>query len=355
LARAGIVVGISGVVFWMLLFLLNVRSGGGGDQLQILIAAMVAGLLSYVFAIAFVPLFEWLFGYLTDVKLMEYININHPALKELFEKARGTYDHSTTVAKLVEVASEAISANTLLAKAGAYFHDLGKLAAKDSPYGEKPQAASINSPQYFVENQDGVNPHDNLSPAMSARIIRRHVSKSLEMIRRFGLGKEIEDIAAQHHGTTVMQYFYQRAVEQALDSQQVNEDDYRYPGPKPQTKESGIVMLADTVEAAVRTLKEHTEGRIRAKVEQLINEKIEDKQFDECPLTFQEFGQIRDAFVQALTAMYHSRVSYPEKRRETQMTVRIRRPEEDLKDLTKEQDKDGLQDPDKEPAKDPPA
>lgn len=332
LARAGVVVGVSGVVFWMLVFFLNIRSGGGSWQLQIVIASLVAGLLSYVFAIALVPTFETFFGYLTDMKLMEYINMNHPALKELADKARGTYDHSAAVAKLVEVACEEIGANTLLAKAGALFHDLGKLEAKDSPMTEKKEGQGRESALYFVENQSDSNPHDNLSPLMSARIIKRHVAKSLEKIRRFNLGREIEDIAAQHHGTTIMQYFYQRAVEQAGDESLVDPNDFRYPGPKPRTKEAGVVMLADTVEAAIRTLQEHNEASIREKVEQLINEKIQDRQLDECPLTFEEFGKIREAFVKTLAATYHGRVAYPDRRRE-QLTVRMKKSEIDDKDL----------------------
>ncbi|MBM4371556.1 MAG: HDIG domain-containing protein, partial [Deltaproteobacteria bacterium] len=272
LARAGLVVAGAGIAFWMLVYMAHAGTDARG-QIQVFLAALVSGLLSYVGAIALVPTFESFFGYLTDMKLMEFVNLNHPALKELYEKARGTYDHSATVAKLAEVAAEAIGANALLAKAGSYFHDLGKLRAKEVAAGRgDADDRGIESPQYFVENQtDGGNPHDHLSPSMSARIIRRHVEKSIEEIRRYRLGREIEDIAQQHHGTTVMQYFHSRALDQARDPSQVSEDDFRYPGPKPQTREAGIVMLADTIEAAVRSIKDPTEARIRARVEQLIN------------------------------------------------------------------------------------
>ena len=339
LARAGVAVGVVGVIYWMIVYMAYLGSNETG-QFQIFIAALISGLLSYAGSIALVPTFESVFGYLTDMKLMEYINLNHPALKELYEKARGTYDHSANVAKLSEVASEKVGANALLAKAGSYFHDLGKLRAKEVGFKGEDEERGLDSPHYFVENQaDGINPHDHLSPSMSARIIRRHVEKSLEEIKRYRLGKEIEDIAAQHHGTTVMVYFHNRAIDLARDPSLVNEDDYRYPGPKPQTKESGIVMLADTVEAAVRAMKDHNEGRIRARVEQLIHGKIEDKQLDECPLTFQDLGLIRESFVAALVSQYHGRVSYPGKRRDMS-TVRIKRSTQELKELATEVDRE---------------
>ncbi len=335
LARAGVVVGAAGVVFWMAVYMAHIRNNETG-QFQVFMAALISGLLSYAGSIALVPTLESIFGYLTDMKLMEYVNLNHPALKELYEKARGTYDHSANVAKLAEVASERVGANALLAKAGSYFHDLGKLRAKEVVHRAEGEERGLESPHYFVENQsDGVNPHDHLSPSMSARIIRRHVEKSLEEIRRYRLGVEIEDIAAQHHGTTVMLYFHSRALDQSRDPSLVNEDDYRYPGPKPQSKEAGIVMLADTIEAAMRAMKDHSEGRIRARIEQLIHEKIEDKQLDECPLTFQELGMIRESFVAAVVSQYHGRVSYPGKRKD-QSTVRIKKSAQDLHDLAYE-------------------
>ena len=348
LARAGVIVGMVGVLYWMTVYMAHIGTNQTG-QFQVFIAALVSGLLSYAGSIALVPTFESVFGYLTDMKLMEYVNLNHPALKELYEKARGTYDHSANVAKLAEVASERVGANPLIAKAGSYFHDLGKLRAKEVGLRGEGEERGLQSPHYFVENQsDGVNPHDHLSPSMSARIIRRHVEKSLEEIRRYRLGREIEDIAAQHHGTTVMQYFYNRAVEQARDPALGNEDDYRYPGPKPQTKEAGIVLLADTIEAAVRAMKEHSEGRIRGRVEQLIHAKIEDKQLDECPLTFQDLGTIREVFVAALVSQYHGRVSYPDKRKD-QSTVRIKKSAQELHDLAEEVEREEILADDQEP------
>ncbi len=339
LARAGLVAGMAGVIYWMTVYMAHIGSKETG-QFQVFIAALLSGLLSYALSIALVPTFESVFGYLTDMKLMEYVNLNHPALKELYEKARGTYDHSANVAKLSEVAAERVGANALLAKAGSYFHDLGKLRAKEVGLRGEGEERGLESPHYFVENQsDGINPHDHLSPSMSARIVRRHVEKSLEEIRRYRLGREIEDIAAQHHGTTVMQYFHSRALDQARDPSLVNIDDYRYPGPKPQTKESGIVMLADTIEAAVRAMKDHTEGRIRVRIEQLIHGKIEDKQLDECPLTFQELGAIRESFVAALVSQYHGRISYPDKRKD-QSTVRIKKSAQELHDLADEIDRE---------------
>lgn len=339
LARAGLVAGMAGVIYWMTVYMAHIGTKETG-QFQVFIAALTSGLLSYAGSIALVPTFESVFGYLTDMKLMEYVNLNHPALKELYEKARGTYDHSANVAKLSEVAAEKVGANALIAKAGSYFHDLGKLRAKEVGQRGDGEERGLESPHYFVENQsDGINPHDHLSPSMSARIIRRHVEKSLEEIRRYRLGKEIEDIAAQHHGTTIMQYFHSRALDQARDPSLVKVDDYRYPGPKPQTKESGIVMLADTIEAAVRAMKDHSEGRIRVRIEQLIHAKIEDKQLDECPLTFQELGEIRESFVAALVSQYHGRVSYPDKRKD-QSTVRIKKSAQELHELAEEIEKE---------------
>ena len=339
LARAGVLVGVAGVLYWMTVYMAHIVTTETG-QFQVFIAALISGLLSYAGAIALVPTFESLFGYLTDMKLMEYVNLNHPALKELYARARGTYDHSANVAKLAEVASERVGANALLAKAGSLFHDLGKLRAKEVSTKGDTEERGLESPHYFVENQsDGINPHDHLSPSMSARIIRRHVEKSIEEIRRYRLGQEIEDIAAQHHGTTVMRYFYERAQEHARDPSLVNEEDFRYPGPKPQTKEAGIVMLADTIEAAIRAMKEHSEGRIRVRVEQLIHGKIEDKQLDRCPLTFQELGVIRESFVAALVSQYHGRMAYPEKRKD-QSTVRIKKSAQELHDLADEVDRE---------------
>jgi putative nucleotidyltransferase with HDIG domain len=250
---------------------------------------LMTGLLPYV---------ERLFGVPTDISLLELGDATHPLLQELVRRAPGTYNHSINVASLAEAAAEVIGARGLLVRVGAYFHDIGKML----------------KPDYFVENQ-GVQSsrHENLLPAMSTLIIIAHVKDGADLARQHHLPQVIIDFIEQHHGTTLVEYFYRRASEQSEenpDSGEVQENSYRYPGPKPQTVEAAVLMLADSVEGASRTLVEPTPSRIESLVEQIAMNKLLDGQFDECGLTLQQLRQIEDSLIKSLTAVYHGRVKY---------------------------------------------
>ncbi|MBI3071115.1 MAG: HDIG domain-containing protein [Deltaproteobacteria bacterium] len=266
------------------------------------LASLGAGLLSGVLAsfvvAAVVPLAEAGFGYTTDVKLLELANLNHPLLKTLIIEAPGTYHHSMVVGNLVEAAAEAIGARSLLGRVGCYYHDLGK----------------IKNPHYFAENQvRGENPHDRLTPSMSGLIIKAHVKDGAEMARENGIAEPIVDFIEQHHGTTLISYFFNKAVEQADakgDGERIQEVDYRYPGPKPQTRETGIAMLADSIEAAARTIDDPTPARLQGLVQKIINMKFTDGQLDECDLTLRDLHEIAKAFLRVLSGVYHVRPKY---------------------------------------------
>ncbi len=275
-----------------------------GDPLIYLVtigAAFSGGLLAAFIALALTPVIEMVFRYTTDLKLLELANLNHPALKELIVQSPGTYHHSIIVGSLVEAAADAIGANSLLAKVMAYYHDLGK---------------GTNA-TYFIENQrGGQNPHDKLKPSMSAMIIRHHVSDGLELGKKFGLGSEILAGIAEHHGTSVIQYFYRRAQDGGDEDTQVSESDYRYPGPKPQTRETALVMLSDSVEAAARSLPDPNPARLRGMVNKIINVKFTDGQLEDSELTLKDLHTIAKAFLDVLGSIYHHRVEYPEANKE---------------------------------------
>jgi hypothetical protein len=213
-------------------------------------------------------------------------------------QAPGTYHHSIIVGNLAEAAAEAIGANSLFARVSSYFHDIGK----------------IKKPEYFVENlMGGASRHEKLSPSMSSLIITSHVKDGIELARENNLPEKIIDVIPQHHGTSLITYFYDKAKKQHDPShQEIKEGDYRYPGPKPQTKEAGIVHLADSVEAAARTLADPTPARIKGLVRKIVNNKFADGQLDECDLTLKDLNEIVESFTRTLTAMYHHRVDYPE-------------------------------------------
>ena len=260
------------------------------------IFALGGGLISGVLAVGLVPLFEQI-GYLTDSKLLELTNLNHPLLRELIVNSPGTYHHSMVVGSLGEAAAEAIHANSLLVRVGAYFHDVGKML----------------KPQYFIENQrDGENPHDRLSPSMSGLVIISHVKEGIELARRYSLPEPLIDMIPQHHGTGRVSFFWNKAQQQAdPDKEQPNESDYRYPGPKPQSKEAAIMMLADGVEAATRSLSNHSEGAIRARVSKIVNSVVADGQLEECPLTLKDLHTVSETFIQVLLGIHHHRIEYP--------------------------------------------
>jgi putative nucleotidyltransferase with HDIG domain len=246
------------------------------------------------------PLVERMFGVQTDLSLLELGDPSHPLLQELVRRAPGTYNHSINVASLAESAAEAIGARGLLVRVGAYFHDIGKML----------------KPGYFVENQGtGANRHDTLVPAMSTLVIIAHVKDGADLARQHHLPEAIVEFIQQHHGTTLVEYFYRQATDRRQrdpDSSEVDESAFRYPGPKPQTKEAGVLMLADAVESASRVLVEPTPARIESLVEDITRKKLLDGQFDECGLTLEEVRRIGDSLVKSLTAVYHGRVKYPD-------------------------------------------
>ncbi|HPX61004.1 MAG TPA: HDIG domain-containing protein [Deltaproteobacteria bacterium] len=268
------------------------------QTLYVALFAVLAGMLNAVLASGLIPVIEMLFNYTTDIKLLELANLNSSLLRELMMRAPGTYHHSVMVGNLVEGAAEAVNANPLLARVAAYYHDIGKLS----------------KPLYFIENQTGDdNRHDKLAPSMSALILISHIKEGVELAREKQLGQPIIDIIRQHHGTGLIRFFYDRAQALAEASGSiVEETEFRYPGPKPQTREAGIVMLADCVEAASRTLANPTPDRIQGMVQTLINRIFIDGQLDECELTLKNLHEIAKSFNHTLNAFYHHRIDYPE-------------------------------------------
>lgn len=243
-------------------------------------------------------IFERMFGVTTDLTLLELSDTNRPLLKELSMKAPGTFNHVLQVANLAETAAASIGANALLTRVGALYHDIGKMV----------------KPEYFVENQrSGVNPHDGLKPRMSALIIASHVKEGIDIARRNRIPREVEDFIPMHHGTTRIEYFYQRALKQHKDTDPpVQESEFRYPGPRPRSKETSILMLADGVEAASRTLENPTHKRLEGLIDSMVEARREDGQLDETDLTFAELRTIKQALLGVLTGIYHVRVKYPE-------------------------------------------
>ncbi len=265
------------------------------------VAGFVGGILSGVITTGVIPIIEITFGYTTDIKLLEQANLDQPLLRELMVQAPGTYHHSVIVSTMVEAAAKGIKANPLLAKVAAYYHDIGK----------------VKKPLYFVENQlGGENRHERLAPSMSSLILTSHAKEGVELAAKFGLGREIRDIIRQHHGTSLISFFYERAKEQAErkgdKAVKVKEEDFRYPGPKPQTKEAGLIMLADATEAASRTISEPTAARIQGLVQKIINKAFSDGQLDECELTLKDLNEIAKSFNKTLGGIFHQRIEYPE-------------------------------------------
>ncbi len=242
------------------------------------------------------PLIELTFGYTTDITLLELANLDRPILKRLMIEVPGTYHHSMVVGTMVEAAASEIGANPLLAKVCGYYHDIGK----------------IKKPLYFVENQEGgINRHDKLAPSMSSLILIGHVKDGMEMGREFKLGQAIIDTIAQHHGTSLIGYFYEKAKKQKGEHA-VKIEDFKYPGPRPQTREAGLVMLADVLEAASRTLENPTPSRIQRLVQELINKIFSDGQLDNCELTLKDLHNIARSFTKILTGIHHHRIEYPD-------------------------------------------
>jgi cyclic-di-AMP phosphodiesterase PgpH len=259
--------------------------------------ALAGGIQIGILATGLAPVFEWVFNLTSDLRLLELVNLERPILRQLMLVAPGTYHHSIIVGNMVEAAAEKIGANPLLAKAAAYYHDIGK----------------VKKPTYFVENQlGGENKHEKLAPSMSSLILQAHVKDGAELARQNRVSPQIIDIIRQHHGTSFMAYFYNKAKQQATNPNMVNTEDYRYPGPRPQTKEAGLVLLADQVEAASKTLLDPTPARIQGAVQKIINNIFADGQLDECELTLKDLHQIAKSFIKILSGIFHHRIEYPQ-------------------------------------------
>ncbi|MBW2732642.1 MAG: HDIG domain-containing protein [Deltaproteobacteria bacterium] len=293
--RAGLVAGLLGAAAVICINLFNGQIVMR-DLILSSMAAVAGGLLSAFVALALLPMLEWAFAYTTDVSLLELANLNHPLLRELMLRAPGTYHHSMVVGNLAETACENIGANGLHARVASYYHDVGKM----------------KNALYFAENfRSDENPHNRLKPSMSALIIRSHVKDGIEMMRDHGLPEPVIETASQHHGTALIGFFYHKALEQKDDEEEVLEEDYRYPGIKPQSREAGVIMVADGVEAAARSLGEPTDDRLKAVVQRIINTQFTDGQLDHCDLTLRDLHLIAKSFLQVLSGIYHARPTYP--------------------------------------------
>ncbi len=287
--QAGAIAGILQVVSLILLehFWIN--------QPQRYLIILINGLLCGVASLGVLPLFEYILQRVTNISLLELADFNLPVLQRMILEAPGTYHHSLVVGNLADTASAAIGANGLLARIGAYYHDIGKL----------------QKPEYFIENQDiRKNAHDTLSPTMSKLIIMNHVKEGLELAKKYSLNPVLRDFIQQHHGSSLVYYFYRRALEGKEEDQEITEEGFRYPGPKPRTLETAIVLLADSVEAATRSLKDPTPDRIEEMVRKVINNKFIDGQLDECELTLKDIEKISSVFSKILSGIYHSRLNY---------------------------------------------
>lgn len=258
--------------------------------------SFVGSITSAILTIGFLPFFESTFDIVTTIKLLELSNPNHPVQKRLLLEAPGTYHHSILVANLAEVAAEQVGGNPVLARVAAYYHDIGK----------------IKRPMFFKENQVGKdNPHDKINPNLSTLIITSHVKDGLDIAKEYKLPTIIRDAIQQHHGTSLVKYFYVTAKNTSDKPEEVKEEDFKYPGPVPETKEIAILMLADSVEAAVRSISEPTKGKIEEMVNNIIKARLNEGQLDNCDLTLKDINKIRTAFLKALSGIYHQRIEYP--------------------------------------------
>jgi putative nucleotidyltransferase with HDIG domain len=296
MSRVGLTVGGIGVLVYLALELYGGLSVRPESMLFNAGWAFVGGLLAIAIVTSMLPLLESLLGVTTDLRLLELSNQNLPLLKRLSLEAPGTYQHSLAVSNLVEAGADAVGGHALLLRVCAYYHDIGKLV----------------KPEYFVENQRGINPHDDLSPSMSSLVIQSHVKEGLEMASEAKLPLIIRQGIATHHGTKLIRYFFHKARDRATSTKsEVRESDYRYPGPKPHTKELGILLLADAVEAAARTIEQPTPTKLQGMIKKIFDDALEDGQLDDSELTFSELDRIASAFSWVLTNMYHHRIDYP--------------------------------------------
>ncbi|MNI26808.1 7TM receptor with intracellular HD hydrolase [compost metagenome] len=296
--KAGIMIALFSMLSIVAILLLEDGFTQKDSPLSLAFAA-AGGLLTAVFVIGLLPFFEVSFGILSPLKLVELSNPNHPLLRKLLTETPGTYHHSVMVGNLAEAAAESIGADGLLCRVGSYYHDIGK----------------TKRPSYFIENQTNIeNPHDRIDPTLSKSIIIAHPRDGVEMLKDYKIPKPIRDIAEQHHGTTLLHYFYHKAIKLAEEegaAKAIEEADFRYPGPKAQSKEAAIVGIADSVEAAVRSLRNPTLEQIDSMVNKIIKSRLDDEQFHECDLTLKELDMIAKTLNETLLGIFHSRIEYP--------------------------------------------
>ena len=293
LLKACGIVSIVNILFIAFYLLMSQSDYGLSELVFYGVAGITSGMLSGALTMGLLPFFESAFGILSKMKLIELSNPNHPLLKKLLTETPGTYHHSVMVANLAEAACEAIGADGLLARVGCYYHDLGK----------------TKRPAFFIENQmSGINPHDSLPPERSAEIIIAHTTDGAELLRQYKMPQEIIDIALQHHGTSTLKYFLHKAKE---EGREIDEKVFSYPGPKPQTKESAVISIADSVEAAVRSMKQPNPEKIQQLVHSIIQGRVQEHQFDECDVSLRELKKIEKVLCETLNGIFHSRIEYP--------------------------------------------
>ncbi len=307
--RAGLNVSLIALPFALASVIVD-YSPSSADTLVRFGGALMNGILCTFVASGTIPILEHLGGYATDMRLIEMATLDHPLLKELSIQAPGTWNHSMVMGMMGEAAAESIGANPILTRVGAYFHDIGKMT----------------KPLYFVENQTpGENRHDKLSPSMSALIIRSHVKEGIELANEHKVPQILVDMIPQHHGTARIEYFFEKArreaEERGEDPESVDPSLYCYPGPKPQSREAGVLMLADGIEAAVRTLSEPTMDRIQGLVQKMLNKAFSSGELDECQLTLHDLHHIAKCFTRVLTGIYHQRIAYAEPAEKVSDTV----------------------------------
>lgn len=292
--QAGMFVSLINIIIIFALLFINNGHYNAKEYTFYFGGAFTSGIIAAILTIGLLPFFEAGFGILSTMRLIELSNPNHPLLRKILTEAPGTYHHSIMVANLAESACEAIGANGLLARVGCYYHDIGK----------------TKRPQFFIENQMNIeNPHDRLPPQTSKNIIVAHATDGAELLRQYKMPKEIVDIAEQHHGTTLLKFFYHKAKQ---NGNEVREEDYRYPGPKAQNKEIAIIGIADSVEAAVRSMQHPNPEQIESLVKSIIADRLQDGQLNECDLTLKEMEIISNTLCETLKGIFHSRIEYPE-------------------------------------------
>jgi len=297
LIKAGLVVGSVNAVIVLGLLSASGRPVPVSHIALQMSCGLLGGILVAVLVSFLLPVLESLFNILTDIRLLELSNLNNPLLRRLAVEAPGSYNHSVIVGTLAEAAAESIGANALFCRVAAYYHDVGKML----------------KPDYFVENQrTSDNRHDTLSPHMSALVITSHVKEGFELAKSYGLPRQVLDIIPQHHGTRKINFFFQKAKRsEAQAGEEVRESDYRYPGPKPQSREAAIFMLSDSIEAAARTLEDPSPARFKGLIRKIISDVVLDDQFNECDLTFADLEKVSAAFLRTLSSIYHHRIDYP--------------------------------------------